>query len=492
MIPGSNSSLTFVDLHGDGIPGILIEISTRGSPCWPFKRALGGGRYAEAEYLPNRPSNTISASSRGLGTLQLIDINGDGVPELVSFDAGLPGFSRTNSFEASLLLTPISLGPSTPTQDGSWEPFVYFDSLPTLDWTSPSTAFVDLTGDGYTDVLSTKYQKFDWYQGLEEGGFARADLENPGQASNGDEHPRIVISETGTKARVTFADMTGDGLSDIVRVSNGDISYWPNQGHGGFGAKVSMENAPRFDFDDLWDPQNVRLVDIDGTGPCDLLYLGGLVSGGTRIYFNESGNSWSAPRSVSVVPGIGSTRWSEVQVVDILGTGTPCLVWTSIGYNTGRGTVHYVDLTGGVKPNMLNSVINSYGSETYVKYASSVSFNLQDRAAGHPWLTRLPFPVQVVQSIQHVDRIGRTFHQSRLAYHHGHYDSTAHQREIRGFAKVEQWDTEAFDMLSQEAGSLGVGVNIDDKSSHVPPVHTKTWFHVGAWLESRGGLDSRY
>jgi hypothetical protein len=35
-----------------------------------------------------------------------------------------------------------------------------------------------------------------------------------------------------------LADMTGDGLSDIVRVRNGESSYWPNLGYGRFGTKV--------------------------------------------------------------------------------------------------------------------------------------------------------------------------------------------------------------------------------------------------------------
>ena len=45
---------------------------------------------------------------------------------------------------------------------------------------------------------------------------------------------------------IFLADMSGDGLSDIVRVRNGEVCYWPNLGYGRFGAKVTMDRAPRF------------------------------------------------------------------------------------------------------------------------------------------------------------------------------------------------------------------------------------------------------
>jgi hypothetical protein len=45
--------------------------------------------------------------------------------------------------------------------------------------------------------------------------------------------------------------MSGDGLVDIARIRNGEVCYWPNLGHGRFGAKVTMDGAPHFDTPDL-------------------------------------------------------------------------------------------------------------------------------------------------------------------------------------------------------------------------------------------------
>ena len=46
---------------------------------------------------------------------------------------------------------------------------------------------------------------------------------------------------------------------------------------------------------------------------------------------------------------------------------------------------------------------------------------------------------------------------------------------------VEQYDTEEFETLNNESELFSRGVNIE-KSSHVPPVLTKTWFHTGIYL----------
>ena len=109
--------------------------------------------------------------------------------------------------------------------------------------------------------------------------------------------PAVILAD-GTQTIFT-ADMSGDGLTDIVRVRNGEVCYWPSTGYGRFGAKVTMDGAPRFDSDDLFDPRRVRLADIDGTGTADLLYVG---ADGVTAWFNQSGNGWSSPTLVAVYP----------------------------------------------------------------------------------------------------------------------------------------------------------------------------------------------
>ena len=79
-----------------------------------------------------------------------------------------------------------------------------------------------------------------------------------------DAGPRLVFAD-GTQS-LYLADMSGDGLADLVRIRNGAVCYWPNLGHGRFGAKVTMDDAPWFDSAELFDQQNLRLADVGGSG----------------------------------------------------------------------------------------------------------------------------------------------------------------------------------------------------------------------------------
>ena len=69
--------------------------------------------------------------------------------------------------------------------------------------------------------------------------------------------------------------------------------------------------------------------------------------------------------------------------------------------------MRYVSLMGDRKPHLLSRTINNLGAETLVYYAPSTKFYLQDRFKGQPWITRLPFPVHVVERVQTVDHISR-------------------------------------------------------------------------------------
>jgi hypothetical protein len=91
--------------------------------------------------------------------------------------------------------------------------------------------------------------------------------------------PRLVFAD-GTDS-IYLSDLSGDGLTDLVRIRNGEVCYWPNLGYGRFGAKVTMDNAPWFDYPDQFDQKRIRLADIDGTGVTDILYL---KHDGVRIY----------------------------------------------------------------------------------------------------------------------------------------------------------------------------------------------------------------
>jgi len=141
--------------------------------------------------------------------------------------------------------------------------------------------------------------------------------------------------------------------------------------------------------------------------------------------------------------------------------------------------MRYLDLMGGQKPHLLVKSVNNLGAETYVQYAPSTKFYLADKLARKPWITRLAFPVHVVERVETFDAISQNRFVTRYAYHHGYFDGP--EREFRGFGMVEQRDTEELAALTA-GGTLPDAANID-KASHVPPVLTCTWSHTGAFLD---------
>ena len=430
----------WVDLDGEGVSGILTEQA--GS--WFYKANLGGASFGSLE--------TVAAPSLAnltTGRQQLLDLTGDGQLDLVAFRRPTPGyFERT---------------------DGTWEQFRPFRALPVIAWDDPNLRLVDLDGDGLTDVLVTENDAFTAYRSLAGDGFGPA-VRVP-QAADEERGPRLVFADD-TQA-IYVADMSGDGLTDLVRIRNGDVCYWPNLGYGSFGARVTMDASPRLDTPDGFDERRVRLADIDGSGTSDLIYLGG---DRVRLYFNQSGNLWSSARPLDAFPPIDDL--AAVMPADLLGNGTSCLVWSTPAPADARSPMRYVDLMGGTKPHLLVKSVNNLGAETHVEYASSTSFYLADKSAGTPWITRIPFPVHVVARMETVDRISRNRFATRYTYHHGYFDGV--EREFRGFGRVDQWDTEELGAFTP-AGDLPAPANVDF-ASHVPPVLTRTWFHTGIYL----------
>ncbi|HEY2714689.1 MAG TPA: SpvB/TcaC N-terminal domain-containing protein [Solirubrobacterales bacterium] len=432
-VPGSMAMTRqrLTDLEGEGLPGVLTETAA----AWYYKRNVsawdpaGGPPSARFE-----PLAEVALKPSGVAT-QLRDLDGDGRLEAVSLAPPLAG-----RFE----------------RDGEgWGPFRPFAEAAAISWSSPDLRLVDLDGDGRPDVLLAGEETLSSYRWNGEG-FAAADTE-PRPADGRGPAPAPSLRD----GSILMADMSGDGLADLVRVGNGEVCYWPSLGHGRFGAKVVMDGAPMFEPPERFEASRVRLADVDGSGPADLIYLGER----TRVWLNRSGGSWAEGREIRGVPSADAC--AEAEVVDFLGTGTACIVWTGASPADAPAPLRYVDLTAASKPHLLTRVRNNLGAERELTYAPSTRSYVRDAARNEPWITRLPFPVHVVERVETTEAISGTRLVSTYSYHHGHYDGL--EREFRGFARVEQTDAETI--------PTGAG------PSALPPVRTKTWFHTGYWDE---------
>ena len=446
----NDPNFALVDLFGTGLSDVL-QTTPQGYYYW---RNLGDGLFDRRQVLKNLPAGvTLDQDSVGFG-----DMAGDGQADLLVHAGQAWGF-----YEA--------------TNAGGWETFRPYRSVPSFSLNDSNTRMVDLTGDGKADALRTDQNAFIYFPCKGEEGFDKPKFVR--RTHDLDEFPDVYFNDP----RVQLADMTGDGLRDIVLVHSGRIDYWPNLGYGRFGVRITMKNAPH--FGPHFDPSRLFLADIDGDGPADMVYV---ESGQVRFWFNQCGNSWSQENTIHGTPPV--TNVDAVQFADLFGNGTTGILWSTDYRRPGRSNYLFLDLAGGVKPYVLTEVTNNMGATTRSEYKPSTHFYLEDLKKHKPWVSTVPFPVQVLAKTEVIDHIGKSKLVTEYTYHHGYYDGR--EREFRGFGRVEQLDTERFDDYNDHELSLhgdDTPFNTTDSDTHVPPILTKSWFHTGVYVDAEEHLE---
>lgn len=397
------TGIDLVDLFGDGLPSV-IELGT--TPR--YWRNLGNGRFD-----PPRPITAAPPAALGTSAAMFTDLNGDGRPELVSStNRGTAVWSLTPTAEADVRAG-FQPRPSIPTATLS------------TGIADPTVRLVDLDGDHLLDLLASGSPPL----AAEGDGAGNFTLLRPLPAA-----PAPLTNFTDPRVRI--ADMTGDGLADIVLVHDGSIRYWPSLGRGRYGPPVEMTNAPHF-TDALaypgsgFDPRRLLLGDITGKGPADAVYVG---DGSVTIWLNPAGNGFGPATVIRGTPRVDIS--TDVRLADIDGLGIAGVLWSGIGTNREWA---FLDLTGGVKPFLLTGLNNHRGAATTLTWSTSTAFAVADRSAGTPWRTALPFPVHVLAASESTDYFSATVLTSAYRYHEGYWD--AGDREFRGFGCVEHTDT---------------------------------------------------
>lgn len=416
------------DLNGEGIAGILYQ---DGGAWWYRAPVRQAGDDADAvTWKKAAPLSSIPALREG-GILA--DLNGDGYLEWLVTAPGVAGrYERTPERE--------------------WRHFTPLSALP-VEYAHPRAQLADITGAGMADLALIGPKSVRLYSGTGEG-WERAQtvMQSAG----------ITLPVPGTDARVmvAFSDMAGSGQQHLVEVRADGVRYWPNMGHGRFGAPVSLPgfSQPAASFN----PEQLYLADVDGSGTTDLIYA---LSDHLLVYRNQSGNSFAAPFSVNLPDGVRYDRTCSLQLADIQGLGVASLVLT-VPHPVPRSWVCHLS---GSKPWLLNAMNNSMGASHALHYRSSAQFWLDEKAeavaAGKSApASYLPFALHTLCRTEVTDEITGNRLVSTVRYRHGAWDGR--EREFRGFGFVEVTDTDT---------ASGPGMSGDISL----PAVSRSWYATG-------------
>jgi RHS repeat-associated protein len=413
----------WTDVFGEGIHHLLY----RRSGAWAFRPNRGGGRVGAEVLLDELPS----AAMAGVGALGDVETNGS--RDLVVATPETAGFHALDAHTRS------------------WAPLHAFDQVARLG--GVGAAALDCTGDGSADALVGSLDDVVWFESA-----GAAGDRSPQRVAGSDDGPPQLQAEPGRG--IFLLDMNGDGLADVVRVRNGDVTYWPSLGHGRFAPAVTMAHSPRFDHDDRFDPLRLRFADLDGSGTPDVLYLGGQVT----LWCNLAGNGFASGEVLEGLPTAHAATTAEI--VDLEADGTRCLVWTSTLPGDAGAPVRYLQLTPGGPPGRLTGYTNGRGSEVRLTHGSSARMYLDALEQGRPWPLPIGAHPDVVTRLERIDHVtGSVTHES-FTYHDAVTDPEDGGLATFGF--VERQDTESPAHHPELA-----------QDEHVDAVVVRTWFHPG-------------
>lgn len=441
----TTGAVTFVDINGDALPDMVD--TTDGEHRFFVNRLRPNGDH---EFEDARASTLVGldAFTMGSGTVEEIDVNGDGFADLVNQDGGI-------------LFN---------TASGDWIEASAEDEVPTGNVTDvfgrANARFLDADNDKFIDLLRINDRSVDVY---------RNRGEDDEGALLGFEHSEASLSEAfdaewnTSNSLVQLNDLNGDGLLDLTVFTQEQVRYALNLGLGRFVDPVSMSVGI-----EASQHAKASLEDINGDGLDDVVWVeGDLVT----VRLNRAGRSF---RTAFTLGEDGSgldlpTREDTTQVLyaDMNGNGTTDIVWVDID-----GQVTYLEVFP-LRPNLLTRIENHIGMIQSIGYGTSVEHLAAD---DYDWDTTLPHSMVVVERLDVWDELTEVHHIVRLAYHDGFYDGT--EKQFRGFARVEISTDEVRDDEGRVREGGSVTESVFDVGAEAP-------YRAGTELEQRffGGSD---
>lgn len=446
---------------------------------WSFgySKSLGGACTTGCEKPFMVDMGTVAgAVDIGNGKAQLVDINGDALPDLVrSSDTGKHTFylAKLNSEGKS-----------------SFEP-AGIDSSQTALGTSfilgqPNVQLLDVNGDGFTDLVDAKNKavlcnyglgdwsskkdcfgtdstvsvaladdaseptqadplgirffdwdgdkRIDWLRTLG-GGAGTQVLPNLGGSSFGAPIDIDNIGKTFDEGSLQLADMNGDNLQDPVEITAGTVSYRLNLGRGKWTGwtPISVTGFSTSDY------ANIQLQDLNGDGLADLVVV---VGDQIKYAINRNGAKFDDVVTLTNASGVVSGSIPSagsgtiVAFADMNGNGSDDIVWMAPS-----GNIKFLELFP-VRPNLLSRIENGIGMVQTVKYGTSLAEAARDAASSATtWKYKLPNSMLVVTEADTWVTLtgsdtGGVHEKLVYRYRDGFYDGA--EKKFRGYVRVDR------------------------------------------------------
>ncbi|MEX3242296.1 SpvB/TcaC N-terminal domain-containing protein [Serratia quinivorans] len=332
---------------------------------------------------------------------------------------------------------------------GQWLHFTPLAALP-VEYAHPRAQMADLTGNGLADLVLIGPRSVRLYAGQGEGWQAGQTVLQSGGMT-------LPVPGADPQTLVAFSDPLGSGQQHLVQIRADGVTCWPNLGQGRFGQPLTLSGFSQ--PGDSFHPDRISLADIDGSGAVDIIYAH---ADRLDIYRNCSGNGFAAPFSVSLPDGVRYDSRCQIQVADVQGLGVASLL-LNVPHPVVR---HYVLHLAKDKPGLLNTSNNSMGAHQTLHYRSSAQFWLDDKAEALAMGTPipgcyLPFALHILWRTETQDEITGNRLSSEVRYGHGVWDGQ--EQEFRGFGYVAVRDTDS-------AGGSGIPAL---------PSLTRSWYATG-------------
>jgi RHS repeat-associated protein len=423
----------FVDLDGDGLTDILFACLNHDGTTSYAARNTGSGwaDYSEAAL----PSGTyISANDPVDSGRRLVDVNGDGLPDLVwntsSSDRGCLINNSHGQFQAG--------GPFW-VPDSRWTP-----PFEIMKEVTCSAQFFDVNGDGLPDLIqygdteagvainSSTGWGSQWNRVTYGGGTLYSTVKSS-LGTLGKYLPPVWLSKDGTGWTATpigseVADLNGDGLADIL-MSNPKLSSsfgarqaWLNTGNGwvastAYAPPAGVYLCGRTDGGET-DATGAVVADINGDGLPDLaVHRSDQTT--SRVYYLNTGHGWGTVNTSYLGGGIdfklphaivnGSLATpTGTQLADLNGDGIVDSVTNGSPYTGTWPVLNKARPTA----DRLIKVTNGFGVEAAVTYAllterDATGPTVYTKGSGSTYpVADVTAPMYVVKTVTNDDGVG--------------------------------------------------------------------------------------